>query len=89
MTSTENLEEILVKISDATECLSLEEFIHVIGYSLIERGISHVQNAPDEIKIEDIPELLIKHKKKHGQDLPTALVQQGLVMAMWISQNKT
>jgi hypothetical protein len=69
--------------------MPLSRRVYPRNWILSDRGISHVQNAPDEIKIEDIPELLIKHKKKHGQDLPTALVQQGLVMAMWISQNKT
>mgnify|MGYP003132309630 CR=1 FL=1 len=89
MTSTKNLEEVLDSISTLTDHLSLEEYIHVIGYSLIERGVSHLPGSPEQLKIEDVPELLIKHKKLHGQDLATAIVQQGLVMAMWLSRNKT
>lgn len=89
MTSTKNLEEVLDSISELTDHLSLEEYIHVVGYSLIERGLSHVPNCPEQLNIEEIPDVLIKHKKLNGQDLAAALVQQGLVMAMWLSQNKT
>jgi len=89
MTSTKSLEKVLSKISETTDHLSLEEFVHVIGYALIERGVSHIPDSPELLKIENIPELLIKHKKLNGQDLPAALVQQGLVMTMWLSQNKT
>ena len=55
-----------------------------MGYSLLEQGLCYMPECPEEVQIKNIPEIINTHTKQHGQDLATALTQQGLVMLMWL-----
>jgi hypothetical protein len=85
MTSTKSLEQAKNEVNDLLQHLSLEEVVHVLGYSLLEQGLSSIPDCPEEIQIHNIPEIINTHTKQHGQDLATALTQQGLVMLMWLN----
>lgn len=88
MKSTKSLEQVLDAVSYEIQDLSLEELVHVFGYALIERGVAHMPDCPEQVTIQDIPQLISDHKSKYGQDLATAVIQQGLVMVMWLSENQ-
>jgi len=78
-------EQIIQKIEQELESLTLENKVEILANLFIREGLSYME-CPSSINTGEVLELLIQNKKEHGETIANALVSQGLVILAWLDK---
>lgn len=76
------LQEKIDLLYNVLEPLSNAEAVNVIGYCLLQLGLSQIQSE-QEVHLSQIPKIIRNHQKANGETLQAAMAYQGWTMVMW------
>lgn len=79
-------EQLVRNFLNDVQDFGFRDIIEIIANILIQIGIRDMSVEKDTVPTADnIVSILLDYKKQHGETLAGSLVQQGLVMMMWLN----
>lgn len=81
-----NKQKVTSQINDLLDQFDLEDRLEILANVFISQGLTLCddQLVPDKVTPENVVVTLMSLREKEGETLGTALLQQGLVLLMWL-----